>query len=94
MRLAPPQRWAIKHLSWYAPRRPVFTGGNEVALLRGGDELFPAMCRAIDRARHEVWLACYIFNDDADAGRVVQRGAPGDLAARPGPLARMLAAAA
>lgn len=52
--------------------RAVFTGGNQVTLLRGGDELFPAMHRAIASARHEVWLATYIFNDDATALAMAQ----------------------
>lgn len=47
--------------------RAMFTGGNEVKLRRGGDELFPAMLAAIVNARHEVWLATYIFNDDPAA---------------------------
>lgn len=47
--------------------RAVFTGGNEVRLLRGGDELFPAMRRAIAAARHEIWLATYIFHSDPAA---------------------------
>jgi cardiolipin synthase A/B len=51
--------------------QPVFTGGNEVTLLRGGDALFPAMCQAIAAARHEVWLASYIFHDDPAAQAVV-----------------------
>jgi cardiolipin synthase len=42
-----------------------FVGGNEVDLLRGGDQLFPAMQAAIAQARREVWLATYIFHDDA-----------------------------
>jgi cardiolipin synthase len=49
---------------WLRLPRPVFTGGNEVELLRGGDELFPAMRAAIDHAMHEVWLATYIFHHD------------------------------
>ena len=52
---------------WYLQPRPVFSGGNQVTLLRGGDALFPAMCEAIDSARHEVWLATYIFHHDAAA---------------------------
>jgi cardiolipin synthase len=44
--------------------RPVFTGGNEVSVLQGGDELFPALCARIAQARHEVWLATYIFHLD------------------------------
>jgi len=47
--------------------RAVFTGDNQVKLLRGGDELFPAMRRAIAAARHEIWLATYNFNDDPAA---------------------------
>ena len=54
-------------MSWYLVPRPVFRGGNEVELLRGGDALFPAMISAIRNARHEVWLATYIFHDDAAA---------------------------
>ncbi len=46
------------------------TGANQVGLLTGGDALFPAMCRAIAQARHQVWLATYIFHDDP-AGRCV-----------------------
>jgi cardiolipin synthase len=49
-----------------------FEGGHRVALMRGGDELFPAMVRAIDQARTEVWLATYIFNDDPSGRLVVQ----------------------
>ena len=49
-----------------------FEGGHCVALLRGGDELFPAMVRAIEAARSEVWLATYIFNDDPAGRQVVQ----------------------
>jgi cardiolipin synthase len=58
-------------LSWATVPRPVFSGGNQVRLLQGGDELFPAMCAAIAAARHEVWLATYIFHDDPTAMGVV-----------------------
>ncbi len=54
----PDDRW------WVRVPRPVFTGGNRVRLLQGGDEMFPAMCEAIARARREVWFATYIFHDD------------------------------
>ena len=46
------------------------TGGNTVELQAGGDELFPAMCAAIAAARHQVWVATYIFHDDPAAQRV------------------------
>ncbi len=53
-----------------AAPRPGLTGGNQVRLLAGGDEQFPAMCAAIAQAREQVWLATYIFHDD-DAARAV-----------------------
>ncbi len=55
---------------WARRGVPEFVGGNVVQLLQGGDELFPAMCQAIARARHEIWLATYIFHDD-DASHAV-----------------------
>jgi cardiolipin synthase A/B len=54
-------------LTWYLVQRPVFLGANEAALLRGATELFPAMLQAIRAAQREVWLATYIFNNDAHA---------------------------
>lgn len=51
---------------------PVYSGGNAVTLLRGGDELFPAMQAAIEAARREVWLATYIFHDDAAAQAMIE----------------------
>ncbi|MFZ2988014.1 cardiolipin synthase ClsB, partial [Ideonella sp.] len=64
-------------MSTVAPRptldaRPQFLGGNQVRLLRGGDELFPALVQAIDAARHEVWLATYIFHTDLAGERIAQ----------------------
>ncbi len=50
----------------------VFSGGNEVTLLSGGDELFPAMHEAIASARDEVWLATYIFHHDDAAREMAQ----------------------
>ncbi|MEO5733275.1 MAG: cardiolipin synthase ClsB [Rubrivivax sp.] len=56
-----------KFKSWASVPSPRFIGGNQVDLLRGGDELFPRMRAAIDQARSEVWLASYIFHDDPAA---------------------------
>ena len=61
---------AAHESAWYAQRDALYSGGNEVTLLTGGDQLFPAMHAAIGRARHEVWLATYIFHDDI-AGRTM-----------------------
>lgn len=52
--------------------RVELSGGNRVRLLAGGDELFPAMCAAIERARHRVWLATYIFHADEAARAVAE----------------------
>ncbi|MCV2349221.1 cardiolipin synthase ClsB [Paucibacter sp. Y2R2-4] len=57
-------------LSWHAVPKAEFVGGNEVQLLRGGDELFPAQAQAIAGATHEVWLATYIFHFDAAGAEV------------------------
>ncbi len=49
---------------WSTAPRPVFSGGNRVELLQGGDQLFPAMHEAIRQATREIWLATYIFHID------------------------------
>ena len=54
------------------PELPLLRGDNQVGLLAGGDELFPAMCEAIAVARHQIWLATYVFHDDAAAQAVAQ----------------------
>ncbi len=47
-----------------------FMPGHAIALLKGGTEYFPALIRAVDEARSEVWIETYIFADD-DAGRAI-----------------------
>ena len=64
-------RSALRQL-WHVVPRPIFSGGNTVQLLRGGDALFPAMVEAIAAARHEVCLATYIFHDDHSADAVAE----------------------
>jgi cardiolipin synthase len=64
-----------------------FTPGNAVELLRGGAEYFPALIRAIDAAKHEIWIETYIFADD-ESGRAIA-SALGAAAAR-GVVARVL----
>lgn len=63
---------ALDGLAWYAQRRPVFTGGNQVQLLRCGEALFPALCKHIDEARHQVWMAMYIVSPLGQSGLVLQ----------------------
>jgi cardiolipin synthase len=47
-------------------------GGHQLHLLEGGDELFPAMVRAIERARHLVHVETYIFQFAGTALRVAE----------------------
>src|SRR6185437_5090183 len=47
-----------------------FLPGNRITLLSNGDQYFPALIAAIDRARETVWFETYIFADDA-TGRLV-----------------------
>lgn len=50
----------------------VYSGGNRAQLLRGGDALFPAMVRAIEHARHEIWIATYIYDNVGSVTAVTQ----------------------
>ena len=47
-----------------------FRAGNEVRLLVGGGEYFPALEAAIDAAREEIYLETYIFENDATGQRI------------------------
>ena len=58
-----------------------FIPGNQVTLLRNGEACFPAMEAAFDRAKHEIYLETYIYENDATGQRIanalkraVQRG--------------------
>ena len=50
--------------------RSAFIPGNQVTLLHNGDAYFSAIETAFDRARHEIYLATYIYQDDATGQRV------------------------
>lgn len=52
--------------------RPRFIPGNQVSLLRNGDAYFPAIEAAFDRARHEIYLETYIYEDDAIGRRIAE----------------------
>ena len=49
------------------PRDP-----HRIKLLQGGQELFPALVAAMDRARSEVRLETYIFDFKGDAAQVAE----------------------
>lgn len=45
---------------------------NDIRLLAGGKEYFPALEAAIDAAREEVYLETYIFQDDVTGRRIAR----------------------
>ncbi len=47
-----------------------FVPGNHVTLLHNGDAYFPAIEAAIDRARHEIYLVTYIYENDDTGQRI------------------------
>lgn len=40
------------------------TSGNKVKLLNNGEEMFPALLAALEKATHHIHLECYIFEPD------------------------------
>ena len=42
-----------------------FTKGNQITLLRNGEEYFPALEAAINQAKHEIHIETYIYQADA-----------------------------
>ena len=47
-----------------------FIPGNQVSLLQNGDDYFPAIEAAFDRARHEIYIETYIYENDATGRRI------------------------
>ena len=47
-----------------------FVPGNQVTLLQNGEAYFPAIETAFDRARHEIYLETYIYENDATGQRI------------------------
>ncbi len=52
-------------------RRPLLAG-NQVTLMSGGEEVYPAMLRAIAAARQRVYLATYIFDTDKTGRTIIE----------------------
>jgi len=47
-----------------------FVPGNQVILLQNGEDYFPAIEAAFDRAQHEIYLETYIYENDATGQRI------------------------
>jgi cardiolipin synthase len=62
---------ATRGLRYVADAREL-VGGNRVALLRNGQETFPAWLEAIDAARERVSLEMYIFQNDSIGRRFAE----------------------
>ena len=63
---------ALRGLAWYGQRKPMFTGGNQVSLLKGAAEQFPALCASIDAAKRSVWMATYMVSPIGQSQSVLQ----------------------
>ncbi|MYN13323.1 cardiolipin synthase [Pusillimonas sp. TS35] len=46
--------------------------GNQITLLRGGDETYPAMTAAIDAAQRSIALQTYIFDNDTEGRKIAE----------------------
>lgn len=67
-----PDEEAWEGLAWYAQRKPVFTGGNEIHLLRCGQQLFPTLRDHIEHAQHSIWLAFYMVSPFGQSSTILQ----------------------
>jgi len=51
---------------------PRFIPGNQISLLHNGEAYFPAIEAAFDRARYEIYLETYIYEDDATGRQIAE----------------------
>ncbi|MBA4108027.1 MAG: cardiolipin synthase ClsB [Leptothrix sp. (in: Bacteria)] len=63
---------ALRGLAWYGQRKPLFTGGNDVTLLKGATDQFPALRASIDDAKRSVWMATYLVSPIGQSQTVLQ----------------------
>jgi len=56
----------------FPPSLPGFIPGNHITLLHNGNDYFPAIEAAFDRARHEIYLETYIYENDATGRRIAE----------------------
>lgn len=58
------------HKAFFPAYLSRFIPGNQVTLLHNGEAYFPAIEAAFDRARHEIYLETYIYENDASGQRI------------------------
>lgn len=58
------------HQAVFPAKLSSFIPGNQLTLLKNGEAYFPAIEAAFDRARHEIYLETYIYENDATGRRI------------------------
>lgn len=66
-----PQFESLSRLGNKVSRHPL-RDGNNIVLLKGGDETYPAMIQAIDKAQKSIALQTYIFDNDLEGRKIVE----------------------
>lgn len=71
------QKWEKETLDGYATLarfllydRSPLTDDNTVKLLHNGEEAFPAICAALEKASHHIHIEYYIYEDDCIGNRI------------------------
>lgn len=59
-----------RHLRFSLTTRPLIYGGNRLRLLKNGEQYFPMLLAAINRAARSIHVETYIFEDDSIGQRV------------------------
>ena len=66
-----PQLWEIVRISSAVTRLPI-VGGNTVQLLQNGEQAYPAMLEAIEKAKTSLFLSTYLFETNKTGRRFIQ----------------------
>ena len=67
----PPQLSELVRASDAVTRRPL-TEGNRIEVLHNGEQAYPAMLKAIEEARHTLYLMTYIFETNRTGQRFIE----------------------
>ncbi|MDX1764448.1 MAG: cardiolipin synthase [bacterium] len=68
--ICPPESMALGCISETVTRLPL-VAGNQVTALHNGEEAYPRMLDAIEKARHSLYMATYIFETNATGLRFI-----------------------
>lgn len=59
----------LARAGWHTASVPL-CDGNDVSLLRNGDEFFPLLIESVDKAEDRVWISSYIFSGKGIGGEI------------------------